>query len=136
SGGARLAQVRAPALVALVASIGAARLVGAAEPQPAPPALDAALDQARSEGRALVVEFGTTWCAPCKILEQEVLPDADVQNALEGVVFVRYDAERAPGVAAARKFEVTGFPTIIAVNGAGQAVDRIVGVRTPALLAA
>ena len=108
--------------VAVVASVAAD---SAPKPTaPAPPTLDDARKLAASAGKALVLEFSTDWCSACKVFEQQTLPDASVQAALSNVVFVRYDAEAAPGDEAARRYKVHVFPTFIAVDENGVAALR------------
>ncbi len=103
--------------VAVVASVAAD---SAPKPTaPTPPTLDDARKLAASAGKALVLEFSTDWCSACKVFEQQTLPDPNVQAALANVMFVRYDAEAAPGDEAARRYKVHVFPTFIAVDENG-----------------
>lgn len=94
-----------------------------------------ALAQARAQGRTLVLEFSTSWCEACLVLEREVLPDARVQAALRGVLFARYDAEAAQGLPAARSLKVIGYPTLVALAKDGSEISRIQGVPDTADLA-
>jgi len=91
----------------------------AAEAAPDPGALDAVVAQSARDGKPLIVEFYTTWCAPCKQFEAQVLPQPKVQAALAGVRFVRYDAEHGSGIEAAEKFRVNTYPTFLAVDDKG-----------------
>src|SRR5262249_45526976 len=96
-----------------------AAMVAVASADPPPPAIDVAIKQAATSKKPLVLEFGASWCGPCKIFEQTVLPDAEVQKAIGDVVFVRYDAEVAPGDAAAARFRVDAFPTFLVIDRQG-----------------
>ena len=49
---------------------------------PAPPAIDDAIKQSRTDHKPLVIEFYTTWCGPCKIFESTTLVDKRVQASL------------------------------------------------------
>jgi thioredoxin-related protein len=109
--------------VAAVASVAAD---GAPKPT-TPPKLDDAIKQAASAGKSLVVEFSTDWCSACKIFEKRTLPEPNVQTALTEVMFVRYDAEAAPGIEAAKRYGVHVYPTFVAVDQAGMAVLRVEG---------
>lgn len=111
--------------VAVVASVAAD-----SAPQtttPTPPSLDEALKQAATAGKSLVLEFSTDWCSACKVFEKRTLPDANVQTALGDVMFVRYNAEAAPGTEAARRFDVHAYPTFVAVDEKGTPVLRVEG---------
>ena len=92
--------------------------------------LPAALSQAGSENKLVMVDFYTDWCQWCKRLDRNTLSDADVQKALAGVVAVRLDAEREGREAAAR-FGVDGYPTLIFLNASGEEVGRIPGYLDP-----
>lgn len=75
--------------------------------------------QARQNGKPVVLEFYTTWCGPCKRFARETLPSPEVRKALTGVNFVRYDAERPPGEAAATRYGVSSYPSILLLDGSG-----------------
>jgi thiol:disulfide interchange protein DsbD len=77
------------------------------------------IDAAREEHRPLIVEFYATWCKPCHVFEEQVLPDPRVQQALANVRFVRYDIETTVGQDAARRCQVTGVPTVVGIDDKG-----------------
>jgi thiol-disulfide isomerase/thioredoxin len=90
-------------------------------PAGAPPPIDKAIEQSKTEHKALVVEFSTAWCKPCKVFEKS-LADPRVKAAAARVIFVRYDAEvPGAGIEAARRFHVTSFPTFLAIDKGGVA---------------
>jgi thiol-disulfide isomerase/thioredoxin len=90
----------------------------------APPPLDQAIKQAAAAKKPLLIEFHAEWCKPCKEFEAKTLPDARVQAALEGVVFVRYDSDEAPGTQAAKKLEVSSYPTFVVLDTKGVELFR------------
>jgi hypothetical protein len=47
--------------------------------------------------------------------------------ALAGVQLVRYDAEKGAGIAAARHFNVTGYPTLLLIDPSGKVLNRLEG---------
>jgi thiol-disulfide isomerase/thioredoxin len=79
------------------------------------------------DGKPLVVEFYTLWCAPCKEFDARVLPEPKVQAELANIRFVRYDAERGSGVAAAEKLRVSQFPTFLAIDDKGEVRAKTTG---------
>lgn len=109
------------ALAALVGGASAARADGHGAP---PPALDDAVRAAKDSGKALVLEFYTTWCHPCKMFTSQVLSRPEVKTALRSVMFVRYDAEAGPGIPAAARFNVRAYPTLLVLDKTGQLVTR------------
>jgi len=97
-------------------------------PAPSDPGtLDRVVAEATHDGKPLVVEFYTVWCAPCKEFDARVLPEPKVQAELANVRFVRYDAERGSGVAAAEKLRVSQFPTFLAIDDNGEVRAKTTG---------
>src|SRR5262249_43298070 len=93
-----------------------------------PPPIDDALKQASTSGKPLVIEFFTDWCKPCHLFADHVLPDPKVQAALGKVVWVRYDAEAEPGIAAAARFHVSSYPSFLVVDRTGEVRRRSSGI--------
>lgn len=114
-------------LAALMVLVVAGR--AAAEP------LDVAMQRARQLGKPLVVEVGSSSCGPCKQFARAVLPDPSVRQALEDVVFLRYEADdNGEGEAAAKQLQVRAYPTFITF-GEGRERDRRSGAMpAPAFL--
>ncbi len=89
-----------------------------------PPPIDDAIAQGRAAGKPVVLDFYTDWCHPCRRFDEQFMPDAGVQAALSDVLFVRYDAEKGEGVAAAGRYQVNAFPTFIVLDADGKVVTR------------
>jgi len=87
----------------------------------APPPIEAAIERANKDHKPLIVEFYTAWCKPCQVFEKSTLTNARVKAALDRITFVRYDAEAAPGTAAAERFHVSSFPTFLVLDKDGVA---------------
>lgn len=54
------------------------------------------------DDRAVLAAFGAAWCEPCRQFDREYLTDPELQRALRGVRFVRYDIDSLGGQAAYR----------------------------------
>lgn len=93
-----------------------------------PGAFDRALAEATRTKKFVLVDFFTTWCAPCKRLEKETWNEPGVRAWLgANGVDLRIDAEVE--VELARRYRVGSYPTILLLNADGTEVDRFIGFR-------
>jgi hypothetical protein len=88
------------------------------------PSLATVIKEAKAAGTMPLLMFSTVWCGPCEIVEREVLPKPEVVQALAPFRFQKYDAEIGEGLAAAQKFGVSSYPTIIFLDADGEEVAR------------
>lgn len=72
---------------------------------------DAALAQAKEEGKPLMVDFFATWCKPCQLLDEEVFSRSEVADASRDYVCVKVDGDKYPDLR--EKLDVTGYPTVL-----------------------
>jgi len=98
----------------------------------------AALKQAKSEGKRLLLDFtGSDWCGWCIKFEHDVLSTPQfVAYAGRKLQLVRLDfphhspqsdALKRANAALSEQFHVDGFPTFVLVNGDGRELGRQVG---------
>ena len=96
--------------------------------------LTAALAQANASGKRVFIDFETTWCGPCKTMDEWIWTDAEVAAALTaGYVGVKLDGDIEK--AHVTRFDVTGYPTMVIVdpsNGAGTVVKKVSGYQSSA----
>ncbi len=93
---------------------------------------DAAMAEARSKGRPILVDFAADWCVVCREIDRQVLADAAVDSRLRHVFVIRVDvtADTPETRALMRRFEVVGPPTMLFVDArTGREIDgsRFVG---------
>jgi thiol-disulfide isomerase/thioredoxin len=98
--------------------------------------LEAALATARANGTQVFLDFETTWCGPCKQMNQWVYTAAAVVAAAErtGVVPVKLDGDEERELV--RRYGVRGYPTMLLLDADGREVKRAVGYRSVAEMAA
>ena len=100
--------------------------------------LSAALNQARSENKMVLLDFtGSDWCGWCIKFDHDVLStDKFAGYAKSKLVLVKLDFPRHKKQDAAlkqanqeikKRFDVNGFPTFVLLNSAGRELGRQVG---------
>ena len=75
-----------------------------------------ALEQARQEGKPVLIDFAASWCKNCEAMDQTVFNQAKVQKRMQDFVVVKYLAERpneSPAKEVLDKFGVMGLPTYV-----------------------
>jgi thiol:disulfide interchange protein len=84
-----------------------------------------ALTQAQAEKKPLMVDVMADWCSACKRLDAEVFSRADVAAAAGKFVAVKVDGDKRPELK--KRFEVSGYPTIILLTPEGKELGRVRG---------
>lgn len=80
---------------------------------------------ARQEGKALFIDFETTWCGPCKTMDEWVYTADDVVDASQLVVAVKVDGDERLDLK--ERFAVKAFPTMILLSPEGEEIKRASG---------
>lgn len=89
---------------------------------------DLAVSRARENNSLVLVDFTTTWCSWCRRLEKDVFSTAEFQQGTSDWVKLALDAEKeGAGVDWAKRFHVSGYPTVILLNPDGSEIDRVSG---------
>lgn len=89
-----------------------------------------AVSVAKRSNRPMLLDFGASWCGPCKKLEANTLRDKDVAYYVEtGFIAVKIDGDQSPQLA--EKFKVKGFPTLIILSPDGREIARRSGYVEP-----
>lgn len=102
--------------------------------------IDLAFTQAKKQKKPLWIMVSASWCGPCKVVEQKVLPNETFQAAVRRdfipvKVIAASDAENTPkGDSIAKVYAVNAFPTFLCVEPTGEAFYRHEGVDPEAFL--
>ncbi len=77
----------------------------------------------------VMVDFYTTWCGWCKVLDRKTFADANVIAKAGALVSVKVNGES--DVATAKKYGVRAYPTILFLAPDGEARYGVQGFRPP-----
>ena len=90
--------------------------------------LVSAATEAKQTGKVLMVDVYTDWCEWCRVLDTRTYTDAKVIAGLQQFVTLKLNPEKGEaGAQFARKYAVTGYPTILFIDGDGNLESRIDG---------
>ncbi|MFT6335191.1 MAG: thiol:disulfide interchange protein [Saprospiraceae bacterium] len=90
--------------------------------------LQSVLDLAAAENKLVFLDVYTTWCLPCKMMEENVFTDKTTA-AIINKDFISYkvDAEKSNGLNVAFQYDVSEYPTILFLDAQGNVLERGVG---------
>ncbi len=90
-------------------------------------AWDAAMERAKKEKKPVLVDFYADWCVWCKTLDSTTYKDPAVAKLLaEKMVPLKVDVDHG-GRELARRWGVSGLPTILVLSPDGKELGRIPG---------
>ncbi len=86
--------------------------------------LTAVLERAEKENKLVFLDFYTTWCTPCKLMDQDVFPDKGIGDFFnENFLSYKVDAEKGNGVNLAVVYNVSVYPTLFFLNEKGRVIE-------------
>lgn len=88
-----------------------------------------ALAKAKAAKKLVFVDFETTWCGPCKSMDEWIYTDAEVAAAMnDKYIGVKLDGDVEKALV--KRYAVAGYPTMLVVDPAGKEVWRAVGYQS------
>ncbi|MBA3901373.1 MAG: thioredoxin family protein [Bacteroidetes bacterium] len=87
-----------------------------------------ALTKAEKENKIIFLDIYATWCGPCKRLKAKTFSDKEVGGFYNpNFINVAIDGEKGEGPELARKYSVTGYPTLLFFDSKGNLIARTAG---------
>ncbi len=83
------------------------------------------LDQAKAENKLIFLDFYTTWCLPCRVMDEEVFSLASTGTAIDkNFISYKIDAEKGNGPTLATVYNVYAYPTLLFLDADGNVLKR------------
>ncbi|HYF34415.1 MAG TPA: thioredoxin family protein [Prosthecobacter sp.] len=120
--------------ILLLAAIVALPTLAADFPKGSPKFLtdyNAALEQAKKEGKPAILVFSAVWCGPCQAMKKEVYPSKEVTPLHDKFVWAYLDTDAEANAAAAQKYGVQGIPHVQFLTADGKPAGNQIGGTTP-----
>ncbi len=95
------------------------------------------LEKAQRENKPVFVEFYASWCAPCKVMEEDIFTQKEVSRYLNSN-FLNFhtDFDSESGKTIASIYEVSKLPTVLFLDPQGVVLEQHVGIANPSVLTA
>ena len=83
------------------------------------------LDQAKAENKLIFLDFYTTWCLPCRVMDEEVFSLASTGAAIDkDFISYKINAEKGNGPTLATVYNVYAYPTLLFLDADGNVLER------------
>ena len=87
--------------------------------------LGEAIARAEAEDKLIFLDFYTTWCLPCKLMDEDVFTDRALGDFMnERFVSLKLDAESGNGANLASLYNVQAYPTLVFLDTRGRVVAQ------------
>ena len=91
--------------------------------------VEQAVEKAKAENKYVFIDFYTSWCGPCKLMESQIFPMKEMGDYFNPkFVCIKQNAGKGGnGEESAVKFGVKAYPTFVILDGTGELVHMFAG---------
>jgi len=87
--------------------------------------LTEALERAEAEDKMVFIDFYTSWCLPCKLMDEDVFTDKEFGDYMNRhFISVKINAEVGNGPNLAALYQVKSYPTLLFIDLNGRVKGR------------
>ena len=87
--------------------------------------LSKSMEKSKETGKPIFIDFYTSWCAPCRLMDDEVFNNRQTADYLnKNFVNLKVNAEKGNGPTLAMLYKVRSYPTLIFLDGNGKVLER------------
>lgn len=90
---------------------------------------EAGMEEARSTGKPVLLEFYADWCSPCIAMEKGTYPDPGVISEMKDFIAIKVDTQVRIDIE--KKYHISYYPTIVFLDPGGAEIARHVGYLDP-----
>ena len=83
------------------------------------------IKQAKEQDKLLFIDFETTWCGPCRTMDQYVYTADVTVEAFNNILAVKIDGDEHRELV--KKYDVKAYPTLIILSSNGKIIGKKVG---------
>ena len=87
-----------------------------------------ALALAKKEDKRVVIDFVTTWCGPCKMMDRFVYSSQPIYEKSDDVIFLKLDGDDERELN--KQYGIEAYPTVILLDSDGQEIRRRSGYQS------
>jgi thiol-disulfide isomerase/thioredoxin len=89
--------------------------------------VDRAFEDAKAQRRPVFLFWTAVWCPPCNQVKSTIFTRPEFIEKSRAFVPVYVDADSPSGQALGQRFKVSGYPTMVLLDGAGRELTRLAG---------
>ncbi len=88
--------------------------------------------ESQKQNKMLLIDFYTTWCAPCKQIDKLIFSDPAISSEMsKSFVLLRYDAEKDEAHRLTLKHHIGSYPATVVLNPDQFIVHKLYGLGGP-----
>lgn len=83
------------------------------------------IQEAKSQGKPIFIDFWAEWCGPCQKMEEEVYPDEDLIRKSSEFINIKVNVDQNNDLA--KQYGIESIPTLMFLNSEGEVLTREIG---------